>query len=73
MNRNHPIPRGVKHLSTFTASGLILALIAVAGLIYSSSGSVSFGPDSAIVLDAALIIGVSMMCLGIAVLLVEFP
>lgn len=57
----------------FAATGLILAMIAVAGLLYSSSGSVLFGPESAVVLDGALIIGTLMICVSVVVLLVKFP
>jgi hypothetical protein len=70
----HPIPgKGVRHLPAFAAAGLVLAMIAVAGLLYSSTGSAPFGPESAIVLDGALAIGTLVICAAVAVLLIKFP
>jgi hypothetical protein len=69
-----PIPgRGVRHLPAFAAAGLILAMIAVAGLLYSSTGNVLFGSESAIILDGALVIGTLVICAAVVVLLMKFP
>lgn len=64
--------KGLKHLSTFIASGLILGLLAVSGIVYNGSGSASLGPGSASVLDDALIAGVVIMVVGITVLLAKY-
>jgi len=48
-------------------------MIAVAGLLYSSTGNVLFGSESAIILDGALVIGTLVICAAVVVLLMKFP
>ena len=72
MSSEHRLPRGIKHISTLSAVGLILALISLAGLIYSSTGNVLFGPDTAYVLDSALIVGTLLLCATVIILTVDY-
>ena len=61
-----------RHLATFTAAGLVLALLGISGMLYNGSGPLLLGSQGAVILDAALTIGTVMMVIGIAVLLVRF-
>ena len=65
--------RRVSYLPILVASGLMLALMAVAGLVYSSSGSPLFGPEGTIILDAALVIGVLAISIEVVTELVKYP
>lgn len=68
----HQVHRGLRHLSTFTASGAILGLIALSGIIYNGSGTASLGPSSTLILEGVLAAGVLIMVTGIMVLIAKF-